>query len=94
LSSGEILDEGLNEWHAGPELPFDIAASQMVEDQNGGVVLIGGIFPSAGFYFHLPQEGETPLLTPSINFHMGARIICGPRWNRNKKRERYSFFDS
>ncbi len=42
LSSVEILDEGSNEWQTGPELPFGIGNSQMVEDQNGGVVLIGG----------------------------------------------------
>jgi hypothetical protein len=42
LSSVEILDEGSNEWQTGPELPFGIDLSQMVEDQNGGVVLIGG----------------------------------------------------
>ncbi len=42
LPSVEILDEGSNEWHTGPELPFGIRESQMVEDQNGGVVLIGG----------------------------------------------------
>ncbi len=42
LSSVEILDEGSNEWQTGPELPFGIDESQMVEYQNGGVVLIGG----------------------------------------------------
>jgi hypothetical protein len=36
LSSVEILDEGSNEWQTGPELPFGIDKSQMVEDQNGG----------------------------------------------------------
>jgi hypothetical protein len=48
LSSVEILDEGCNEWQTGPELPFEIEDSQMVEDQNGGVVLIGGQSPSFG----------------------------------------------
>ncbi len=42
LSSVEILHEGSNAWQTGPELPFGIAWSQMVEDQNGGVILIGG----------------------------------------------------
>ncbi len=42
LSSVEILNEGSNEWQTGPELPFGIDWAQMVEDQNGGVVLIGG----------------------------------------------------
>jgi hypothetical protein len=35
LSSVEILDEGSNDWQTGPELPFGISSSQMVEDQNG-----------------------------------------------------------
>ncbi len=43
LSSVEILDEGSNEWQTGPELPFGISSSQMVEDLNEGVVLIGGL---------------------------------------------------
>ncbi len=43
LSSVEILDGDSNEWLIGPELPFDIRYSQLVEDQNGGVVLIGGV---------------------------------------------------
>ena len=42
LPSVEILAEGSNEWQTGPELPFGIRLSQMVEDRNGGVVLIGG----------------------------------------------------
>ena len=42
MSSVEILNERSNEWHTGPELPFSILYSQMVEDPNGGVVLIGG----------------------------------------------------
>jgi hypothetical protein len=48
LSSVEILDEGSNKWQTGPELPFGIRLSQMVEDQNGGVVLIGGQSSSVG----------------------------------------------
>jgi hypothetical protein len=48
LSSVEILDEGSNEWQTGPELPFGIDLSQMVEDQNGGAVLIGGSSSSVG----------------------------------------------
>ena len=42
LSSVELLNVGSNEWQRGSELPFGIGDSQMVEDQNGGVVLIGG----------------------------------------------------
>ena len=55
LSSVEILDEGSNEWKTGPELPFGIWLSQMVEDQNGGVVLIGGASLSTGYLDTLYQ---------------------------------------
>ncbi len=60
LSSVEILHEGSNEWQTGPELPFGIWSSQMVEDQNGGVVLIGGAGdPYGGLdtLFQLPHGG-------------------------------------
>jgi hypothetical protein len=42
LSSVEILNEGSNMWQTGPELPFGVWRPQIIEDQNGGVVLIGG----------------------------------------------------
>jgi hypothetical protein len=61
LSSVEILDEGSNEWQTGPELPFGIDESQMVEDQNGGVVLVGGRTSSAGILdtlYQLPHGGQ------------------------------------
>ena len=61
LSSVEILDEGSNEWQTGPGLPFGIYKSQMVEDQNGGVVLIGGYSPSVGIIdtlYQLPHGGQ------------------------------------
>jgi hypothetical protein len=43
LTSVEILHEGSNEWESGPELPLAIGFPQIVEDQNGGVILIGGL---------------------------------------------------
>jgi hypothetical protein len=55
LSSVEILHEGSNEWQMGPELPFGISHSKMVEDQNGGVVLIGGLSSSVGYLDTLYQ---------------------------------------
>jgi hypothetical protein len=66
LSSVEILDEGSNEWQTGPELPFGIDLSQMVEDQNGGVVLIGG--RSSSVYnldtlYQLPHGGQDAVWT-------------------------------
>jgi N-acetylneuraminic acid mutarotase len=61
LSSVQILDEGSNEWQTGPELPFGIHISQMVEDQNGGVVLIGGESSSVSNLdnlYQLPHGGQ------------------------------------
>jgi hypothetical protein len=55
LSSVEILDESSNEWKTGPELPFGIFSSKMVEDQNGGVVLIGGLPSSKDWLVNLYQ---------------------------------------
>jgi hypothetical protein len=66
LSSVEILDEGSNEWQTGPELPFAIGESQMVEDQNGGVVLIGGYRSSVGILdtlYQLPHGGQDAVWT-------------------------------
>jgi hypothetical protein len=61
LSSVEILDEGFNEWQTGLELPFGIYGSQMVEDQNGEVVLIGGQISSGrnlDNLYQLPHGGQ------------------------------------
>ncbi len=66
LSSVEILDEGSNEWHTGPELPFAVPYSQMVEDQNGGVVLIGGQLSLGDILdtlYQLPHGGQDAVLT-------------------------------
>ncbi len=62
LSSVEILDEDSNEWQAGPELPFGIGYSQMVEDQNGGVVLIGGL-GNLDTLYQLPHGGQDAVWT-------------------------------
>ena len=67
LSSVEILNEGSNEWQTGPELPFAIDECQMVEDQNGGVVLIGGyspsLFGSLDTLYQLPHGGQDAVWT-------------------------------
>ncbi len=66
LSSVEILDEGSNKWQTGPEMPFEIYRSQMVEDQNGGVILIGGYSPSVGTldtFYQLPHGGQDAVWT-------------------------------
>jgi hypothetical protein len=66
LSSVEILNEGSNEWQTGPELPFGIRDAQMVEDQNGEVVLIGGRSSSddsLDTLFQLPHGGQDAVWT-------------------------------
>ncbi len=66
LSSVEILNEGSNEWQTGPELPFGISLSPMVEDQNGGVVLIGGHSSSVNILdtlYQLPHGGQDAVWT-------------------------------
>ena len=79
LSSVEILDEGSNEWQTGPELPFGIYGSQMVEDQNGGVVLIGGYSLSGGnlaTLYHLPHGGQDAVWTK-----MEQKMKTGRYWH-------------
>jgi hypothetical protein len=62
LSSVEILHEGSNEWQTGPELPFGIITSEMVEDQNRGVVLTGGVNKLDTLY-QLPHGGQDAVWT-------------------------------
>jgi hypothetical protein len=57
FSSVEILDLGANEWRKGPDLPFGIDLAQMVEDPNGGVVLVGG---RSDFYRYLDTLYQLP----------------------------------
>jgi hypothetical protein len=66
LTSVEILDEGSNEWQTGPELPLDIWYPQMVEDPNGGVVLIRGYSELVGrldTLYQLLHGGQDALWT-------------------------------
>jgi len=61
IPSVEIMDEGTNIWRKGPELPFGICCSAMVEHPDGGVVLIGGRRDGSTYLdtiFHLPHAGE------------------------------------
>ncbi len=61
LSSVEILDESSNEWKTGPELSLGIYYSQVVGDQKGGIVLIGGESPLIGILdtlYQLPHGGQ------------------------------------
>jgi hypothetical protein len=79
LSSVEILHESSNEWQTGPELPFGIGFSQIVEDQNGGVVLIGGESSSIGnldTLYQLPHGGQDALWTK-----MEQKLKTGRRYH-------------
>ncbi len=61
FSTVEILDDGSSQWRKGPELPFPICCSAMVEHPSGGVILIGGKRDSSTYLdtiFHLPHAGE------------------------------------
>ena len=42
VSSSEILDPGANKWRQGPEVRYAMRFASMVEESNGGVLLIGG----------------------------------------------------
>ncbi len=42
LKEVEILDEDQKTWKFGPELSIGISQAGLVEDANGGVVLVGG----------------------------------------------------
>ncbi len=78
-SSVEILDEGSNEWQTGPELPFGIDWSQMVEDQNGGVVLIGGkssTVDNLDTLYQLPHGGQDAVWTK-----MEQKMKTGRYWH-------------
>jgi hypothetical protein len=66
LTLVEILDEGSSKWKTGPELPNYICLSQMVEDPNGGVFLVGGLNPSEGYLdtlWHLAHAGKQAVWT-------------------------------
>ncbi len=79
LSSVEVLDEGSNEWQTGPELRLRIGRSQMVEDQNGGVVLIGGESSSIlnlETLYQLPHGGHEALWTK-----MEQKLTIGRAWH-------------
>jgi len=44
LSSVEVLEDGASEWVDGPELPVGLYDHKFVEDSNGGVILVGGLY--------------------------------------------------
>lgn len=69
LTSVEILDHGSNDWRSGPELPSGITDAQMVEDQNGGVVLVGGqSYNDNGTYSFLDTFLQLPHAGPDARW--------------------------
>ncbi len=79
LSSVEILDEGSNNWRVGTQLPFGISASQMIEDPNGGVILVGGISDLNGFensLYQIPHGGAGAVWTK-----MEQKLKIGRYWH-------------
>jgi hypothetical protein len=76
LLSVEILDEGSNGWQTGTGLPFGIAGSQLVEDQNGGVFLIGGQSQSVSYLdtlYQLQHGGQGANWSPMMQTLQIAR---------------------
>ncbi len=78
LSTVQILHEGSNEWQTGPGLPFGIERSQIVEDQNGGVVLVGGSYSHGNLdtLFQLPHGGQDATWTK-----MEQKLKIGRKWH-------------
>ncbi len=61
FTSTEILNENMDGWYQGPDLPFGIADSAIVEDSNGGVILVGGNSQKGGILntlFRLSHSGN------------------------------------
>lgn len=62
LSTTEILDLGTGLWRPGPELPFGIGCAPLVEDADGGVILVGGEANDGSHklnkLFRLPHAGD------------------------------------
>ncbi len=49
LTSVEYFDSNAKEWQAGPELPYGIRMSTLIEDPTGGVILVGGYNDEQGY---------------------------------------------
>ena len=62
ISTTELLDAGSNTWRRGPELPFTVIESMMVEGPDGGAVIVGGRqdgwFSTSPFIYQLPHGGS------------------------------------
>jgi hypothetical protein len=79
LASVEILDQDAEEWRNGPDLPLEMYNANMVEDQNGGVFLVGGHSNGVGpldTLFQLPHGGED-----AVWAKMEQRLKIGRYWH-------------
>jgi hypothetical protein len=61
FSTTEVLDQPNGEWRQGPTLPFGINHAQLVEDADGGVILVGGYaddMSDLDILLRLPHAGQ------------------------------------
>jgi N-acetylneuraminic acid mutarotase len=78
-STVELLDGAAFNWRMGPRLPMGILSSKMVEDPNGGVILIGGLSDSNVYensLFQLAHGGEDAVWTK-----MDQKLKIGRYWH-------------
>ena len=62
--SSEVFDEVIGHWRPGPELPQEVLFASMVEDAEGGVIMVGGertlgdgTVMRVDTIYHLPHAG-------------------------------------
>ncbi len=62
LRTTEVLDQSMQEWKQGPVFPFGICRNRIVEDADGGVVMVGGWVSGGQLHldtlFRLPHAGQ------------------------------------
>jgi Galactose oxidase, central domain len=62
LRTTEVLDQSMQEWKQGPVLPLGICRNRIVEDADGGVVMVGGWVLGGQSHldtlFRLPHAGQ------------------------------------
>ncbi len=67
-SSVEVLDDVTGTWRIGPSLPITITGASMIQDNKGGVILIGGysfqILKSLNTLYRLPHAAAQWELMP------------------------------
>ncbi len=79
FSSVEILDKDSNGWREGPQLPIGINSSPMIEDPNGGVIIVGGyslLEANVDSLYHLPHGG-----TDAVWTKLAQKLKIGRYWH-------------